>query len=256
MTRGGIRDSGGTAEISSHPFRSLFDLMLVLAFLFAGAFTLARGGGKEKIDASPLKAELLTLHSVDARRRVGRDAKPITNLTALPNNDPCQVLQNDAAHITMTQRNSLEKHRADLWQANLETIQQKLRADTIERVVSQKDLTFASGSASPINPDQGQSLLNDAYKRYREGYKHIRIEGHTDNIAIRTAQFPSNWELSAARAIWLATKMEQDLARRNIRVGQDVQIEAVGYGDKRPLAPNTTPQGRDRNRRIEIRFER
>ncbi len=73
----------------------------------------------------------------------------------------------------------------------------------------------------------------------------IQIAGHTDNVPINSAEFPSNWELSAARAITVANLM--------IEVGVAAQrISAVGYGDTIPLDSNETPEGRHKNRRVEI----
>jgi chemotaxis protein MotB len=73
----------------------------------------------------------------------------------------------------------------------------------------------------------------------------IRVEGHTDNTPIRTAQFPSNWELSTARATFLL----QYLITAGIPAPR---LSAVGYGEYRPLASNDTPQGRASNRRVDL----
>jgi chemotaxis protein MotB len=74
----------------------------------------------------------------------------------------------------------------------------------------------------------------------------IRVEGHTDNVPIRTARFPSNWDLSAARALSVVKFMAQN-------GGVDpARLSAIGYGEYRPLVPNTTAEGRRTNRRIEI----
>lgn len=76
----------------------------------------------------------------------------------------------------------------------------------------------------------------------------VRIEGHTDNVPIHTARYPSNWELSTARAVnvlrFFLTHYKIDKTR----------LSAVGFGEYQPLAPNTTPEGRARNRRVEIIF--
>jgi len=78
--------------------------------------------------------------------------------------------------------------------------------------------------------------------------KAIRVEGHTDNVPIagRLAQrFPTNWELSAARAINVARFLQEN--------GIDPQIlSAVAYGEYKPIADNSTPEGRQKNRRIAI----
>jgi chemotaxis protein MotB len=74
----------------------------------------------------------------------------------------------------------------------------------------------------------------------------VRMEGHTDNTPIRTARFPSNWELSTARAIavldLLVDRFDID-ARR---------VSVAGYGERRPIADNSTAAGRSKNRRVDI----
>lgn len=73
----------------------------------------------------------------------------------------------------------------------------------------------------------------------------ITIAGHTDNIPIHTSLYPSNWELSAARAIEVAELMQR------IGIPGD-RLSAVGYADTKPRADNETPEGRRQNRRVEI----
>jgi chemotaxis protein MotB len=74
----------------------------------------------------------------------------------------------------------------------------------------------------------------------------IRIEGHTDNVPISTAQFPSNWELSTTRATtiirYFLTNFQFDPQK----------LSAAGYGEHRPVAANDTPEGRDQNRRVDV----
>lgn len=76
----------------------------------------------------------------------------------------------------------------------------------------------------------------------------VTIEGHTDNIPISTALFPSNWELSAVRATTVLRIMMSS------GVTPD-RLTAIGYGDQRPVAGNETPEGRARNRRVAIQLE-
>ena len=75
----------------------------------------------------------------------------------------------------------------------------------------------------------------------------IQIEGHTDNVPISSPQFPSNWELSAARAGTVVRLFEA-----NGIAGQ--RLVAIGYGDNRPQVPNTDTAGRARNRRVTIQI--
>ncbi len=76
----------------------------------------------------------------------------------------------------------------------------------------------------------------------------ITVEGHTDNTPISTPQFPSNWELSGVRA--------SSVVRLFIDAGVDAKrLTVAGYADQRPVAGNTTPEGRQRNRRVAILIE-
>jgi len=74
----------------------------------------------------------------------------------------------------------------------------------------------------------------------------IRIEGHTDSRPIHTTRFPSNWELSTARA---ATVVRYFVENHN---WPPDRISALGYGEFRPLAPNDGPQNMAKNRRVDI----
>ncbi len=73
----------------------------------------------------------------------------------------------------------------------------------------------------------------------------FQVAGHTDNIPIKSARFPSNWELSTTRAV-VVTKWLTDKGLAANRVS------AAGYAETQPVAPNDTPEGRQQNRRIEI----
>lgn len=76
--------------------------------------------------------------------------------------------------------------------------------------------------------------------------RHITIGGHTDNVPMNTAQFPSNWHLSSGRALnfmLLLLENEQLDPRR---------LSASGYGEYRPVASNDTAEGRSKNRRVEV----
>lgn len=79
--------------------------------------------------------------------------------------------------------------------------------------------------------------------------KIIRVEGHTDNVPIAARlqkQFPTNWELSTARATNVVRFLQE-------KVGMDpTRLQAVGLSEYHPVASNETPEGRSKNRRIEI----
>jgi chemotaxis protein MotB len=73
----------------------------------------------------------------------------------------------------------------------------------------------------------------------------FQVAGHTDNTPIHTSKFPSNWELSTARAVVVVNFM--------IKSGMEPQrLSAAGFADNDPVAPNDTPDGKAQNRRIEV----
>lgn len=75
---------------------------------------------------------------------------------------------------------------------------------------------------------------------------HVRIEGHTDDTPINTFQFPSNWELSAARANSVRIILQE-------QVGMNPKnLSIIGYGEYRPIVPNDSPENKSKNRRVVI----
>ena len=80
-------------------------------------------------------------------------------------------------------------------------------------------------------------------------YSMVTVEGHADIRPINTAQYPSNWHISAYRAVNVLGYL---------RVNGDLdpkRLSAVGYGEEQPIAPNDTPEGMQRNRRVEFVVE-
>ena len=102
---------------------------------------------------------------------------------------------------------------------------------------------FASGQADlraePLK------ILSELSGLFRKFPYLVRIEGHTDSMPINSIRYPSNWELSAARAVTVA-RYFQGLGLPPER------IAATGYGEYHPIAGNGTGQGREKNRRVEI----
>ncbi|MEW8689704.1 MAG: type IVB secretion system protein IcmH/DotU [Candidatus Thiodiazotropha endolucinida] len=105
------------------------------------------------------------------------------------------------------------------------------------------DGLFASGSGAV--KAQFLPLLNRIAAAMDQLQGEIVVEGHTDNIPIRSLRFPSNWHLSRARAESVAKIMASDLAKPG-------RIQSIGRGSAEPLASNDTGEGRARNRRVEI----
>jgi chemotaxis protein MotB len=122
-----------------------------------------------------------------------------------------------------------------------------------DRFVFQSEVLFATGSAELGEPGQRQmkrlaEALKDVSARIPRDIDWVlRVDGHTDRRPIHTREFPSNWELSAARAL--------SIVRFLIAEGiPERRLFAAGFGEYRPLDPANTPAAWQRNRRIELRL--
>jgi chemotaxis protein MotB len=104
---------------------------------------------------------------------------------------------------------------------------------------------FGSGESSL---DKGvYHILDGIIEIAKRDRLSIQVEGHTDNVPIHTAKFPSNWELSTMRAVNILRYLQSN----GIPSGR---LMAIGFAEYRPLASNETPGGRQVNRRIDILF--
>lgn len=135
-----------------------------------------------------------------------------------------------------------------------DTISEKGISDKVQ-VVEEKDyllvrldseVFFQSGSAE-IGPE-GEKVLSALAENLKGLQNEVLISGHTDNIPIRTAQFKSNWELSTARATNVVTYLV------NEKKLDPAFLTATGNGEFKPIGDNSTAEGRQKNRRIEIKI--
>lgn len=106
--------------------------------------------------------------------------------------------------------------------------------DTVLFNSGQEDLTF-----------QAKLVLNKIIGIIYKIPNQVRIEGHTDNVPIKNARFPSNWELSTARA----TKVIAFLIEKKL---SPEKLSAAGYSEYRPIVPNISEQNKALNRRVDI----
>ena len=106
------------------------------------------------------------------------------------------------------------------------------------------DILFASGKADLT--EEGRTAIQEVGKGLAtiKG-RQFQVEGHTDDVPIKTAKFPSNWELGAARALVVLRALTEGGVPAK-------QLSAATYGELHPAASNATPEGRKANRRIEI----
>jgi chemotaxis protein MotB len=112
-------------------------------------------------------------------------------------------------------------------------------------VISLKELGFFNSGQAELLPGAAEKIEKIAKVLSRPGLE-IRVEGHSDNQPIHNAQFRSNWELSTARAM-AVLRLLVDGAGFDPR-----KLSASGYGEYRPVADNSTPEGRRMNRRVDL----
>jgi chemotaxis protein MotB len=138
----------------------------------------------------------------------------------------------------------MERKVRDLIQTK--KLEKNVETETNEKglIIRVKDQAFFAGGARLKR--QGFPILDEVSKLLAGFPCQILVEGHTDNIPIYSRQFPSNWELSASRAIAVMRYM--------VEVGglDPTRIGAAGYAEMRPLYPNDTEEHRNANRRVEF----
>jgi len=140
-----------------------------------------------------------------------------------------------------------EEIESQLADANIEL---EITAEVINRgllIRFPDNSLFDSGKVDLKNPAMdaltviGNILLEESFRE-----KVISVEGHTDNVPMRSPQFPSNWELSTTRATNVIRFFLDDMSITPNR------LSASGYGEYYPIATNETAEGRSQNRRVDI----
>jgi chemotaxis protein MotB len=134
------------------------------------------------------------------------------------------------------------KSELDAGQVTITQLKGRLSVNMVDKIL------FNSGEAQ-IKPEGHRVLdrVGDVLKKLED--KDIRIEGYTDNVPISAslqAKYPTNWELSTARATAVVRYLQD-----HVGIPAD-RLIAAGYGETHPIADNATPEGRQQNRRIEI----
>ena len=112
-------------------------------------------------------------------------------------------------------------------------------------VISLHELGFFDSGQARLLPGAADKITRIAAVLMEYGLD-MRVEGHSDDVPIHTAQFASNWDLSTARAMAVAMMLLQD-ARFDPQ-----RLSIAGYGQYHPTATNATPEGRRANRRVDI----
>jgi len=224
---------------------SFIDLLMLLLTLFVLLLSIKNGAITTKPPVATAKAVHQTVAVVHKDKLIAStlDASPLSQPPSQPALPTIKVLQPQGTHTGM-----------------IDDVVEKLRQDYVQQDVTQNDVQISAGNNS-INLEISEAILfaPASDELTAEGEQvlqklsgvlsaypfRLSVEGHTDNTPIRSAQFPSNWELSASRATKVTRKLIDDGFPADA-------IRSIGYGDTRPLADNTTPEGRAKNRRVSI----
>jgi chemotaxis protein MotB len=167
------------------------------------------------------------------------------NYTAIPSGQ--LIVAAGSAESSYEKISLMEKVKVVLEKMELEAkVEAKIDPEGV-RLRIEGEALFGSGAVAL--QEEMAPFLEEVARLAREHQGTVVVEGHSDDRPIRTARYPSNWELSSARAgavvRWL-TEQGGVPAHR---------IRALGLADTRPVDTNETVEGRARNRRVEILFE-
>lgn len=153
-------------------------------------------------------------------------------------------------------------HAADEFQEVFDNKYQKLtnalkdleKEQKLSMIYDHKKITIRISESIVFQPGTDEMVpealpvIDEIANALKDMSNNVRVEGHTDNIPTNTSRFPSNWDLSSARALkvlkYLVEKHKYDPKR----------LSASGYGEWRPVASNDTPEGRAKNRRIDLQI--
>jgi chemotaxis protein MotB len=198
---------------------------------------------KEELDGIlRSKSDSLSQSIFELRRKVADLDAENAKLKA-ENASLVKAREEQVRKVSSTYESLLEKMKSEIsqGQVTISELKGKLTVNMVDSIL------FDSGKAEVKKG--GLEILGKVISILKDvSDKSIRIEGHTDNVQISRAlaqRYPTNWELSAARAINVARFLQD----QGIDPGN---LSAVAYGEWKPVATNDTAEGKAKNRRIEI----
>ncbi len=213
----------------------------------ASATVVDLGGSGDKIFASPMNA-LVADAQAAVQQAAAAEADPSGTAAA---QQTLEGIADAVANAEQKGTNELAQVQATInaqaaasgFSANLQT---KIDDRGLVITVVTDEVVFGSGSAD--FGGGGAAILGVVGQALATIDNSVTVEGHTDNIPISTSQFPSNWELSSARAGAVVRYFEA----ANGGALAAGRLTAEGFADTRPIDTNDTDQGRARNRRVEV----
>jgi len=150
----------------------------------------------------------------------------------------------DTGRSSSAQLTMIEKRVEDL--ARSKQLEQGISVRRTEEglVISLADTQFFKGGSSSL-AEPARAMIREVAGLFKGLPNHVRVEGHTDDRPVSTTVIPSNWHLSANRAVAVVQELEKAGIAR-------YRLSASGFADQRPLVSNRTLKGRQMNRRVEL----
>ena len=194
------------------------------------------------------KYKILSDSLVGVFNQPDRAIKPIPIGEERPRTTEPSAAQDDAATRATDPLESIMRSMREAFADLIGSNQLTLRGNEMwVEIELNSSLLFPSGDALPN--DQAFELVEKVARILAPFDNPIRVEGFTDNLPISTSQYPTNWELSAARAGSVVRMLVADGVAPS-------RLAAVGYGEFQPIADNETLEGRARNRRVVLVISR
>ncbi len=219
-------------------FASILSALLVLGIL-------GYSGYQQRQQFAKLKSQLTDLQT-SAEQAAAQAAAQASQMREALTNSQARIesLIKEKEQVTKAQHQMEDQMRSTLQSKDvtISELQGKLTVNILDRVL------FASGEAE-LKPEGEKVLAQVASVLTQHTNRQVYVIGHTDNVPIRATAFSrysSNWELSTARATSAVRFLVEKAGVEPTRMA------AVGYGEYHPIADNSSPEGRAKNRRIAI----
>ena len=258
-SRGGgrSRHAGGEVESEERWLLTYADMITLLMALFMVLFSIT------SVNKAKLEVLSKTLQDAfsgkvlpggESIRSTGANPKSVSSPTASPAIPAITTIVNSSSTASASAARAKEQEDFRRLKEQIDSYaRQKGIQDKVQTVIAQRGLVirlltdrvlFDSGLAE-LKPAATPVLSKVAEILRQERVHQVMVEGHTDPVPIAGSVFPTNWELSTARASRVVRFL----------IGQGVasrRLSAAGYAYLHPIATNTTAAGRSRNRRVEI----
>lgn len=224
---------------------ALLVILVLVAAALATAFVLYYQPLEKDLEDARREASLLAQERATLESRVTDLEHMLEELRNESAELEAQVQEKEAklAELQATQDelvSELEQEIAN-GQIQVQRLRGQLRVDMVDEIL------FDSGEATL--KEEGQAVLKRVAGVLAGGNRMVQVQGHTDNVPIKgrlAERFPTNWELSAARAVNVVRFLQEE-ARLDPQ-----KLAATAHSEYRPRGTNDTEEGRQKNRRIEI----